>query len=307
MVRVLYALCPVALLSVYLFGWRTLSVLLVTLVFAFLTEWVMVSTRNGKVSAACFVTSALFALSLPPAIPLWIAAVGAVAAILFAKEAFGGFGKNVFNPAIVGRAFVYVCFPAEMTGLFTPVFRGWPGGFSHWSFLSSGGPADAVSAATPMLVRRVSGNEAFLKDLFLGGISGSMGEVSALLILLCGIYLIATRTAKWQLMVSTLAGAAFLNILLRQGFGLEAVPPLAFTLFSGALFYAAVFMVTDPISAPRDRLSVWIYGAFIGMMVVLFRFKSAFTGGVAFAVLLGNILGPSLDLWIGRLRARGAR
>ena len=335
MLRVLYALVPVAIGGVYYFGWRVVGTLAVSFLFGFLTEWSMVSRRGGKVSYACFVTSALYGLSLPPTVPFWMAIVGIVIAILFAKEMFGGFGRNVFNPAIVGRLFVYVCFPLELTSRFVPAFRGFPGGFAHWSFaslrdapsfLTQTGLAktDAITAATPMWAGRDFGFVTDISSLFFGNIggvfefggqqkvlsAGSVGEVCAILILLSGVYLIYTRTARWRLILSTLLGAAFLTVLLRNVSGIHAVPSLPFTLFSGALMYAAVFMVTDPVSAPNLPVSQWTYGALIGMMIVLFRFKGIFAGGVAFSLLLGNMLSPSLDLWIRRIRSRedgGAR
>jgi len=251
--------------------------------------------------------------------------VGIVVAILFAKEMFVGFGRNVFNPAIVGRAFVYICFPLELTSRFVPVLKGFPGGFAHWSFaappiLTQAGlkAADAITASTPMWARRDFDFVTGVSSLFFGNIgtifefggqkkvlsAGSVGEVCALLILLSGIYLIATKTARWRLTVSALVGAAALNLLLRNILGIGAVPSLPFTLLSGALMYAAVFMVTDPVSAPNLPLSQWVYGIFIGMMIVLFRAKGIFAGGVAFSILLGNVLAPSLDLWIRRIRER---
>jgi Na+-transporting NADH:ubiquinone oxidoreductase subunit B len=327
MLRVLYSLIPVSLAGVYFFGWRTAALLAVAWVFAFLTEYFMESSKNGKVSYAVFVTASLFALSLPPTTPFWITAVGVIIAVLFGKEVFGGFGKNVFNPAIVGRAFVYVSFPIELTGRFVPVFSGFPGGFTKWSFSSLQQlPAhlaqstltvpDAVSAATPMWARRDFGFWTDIPDLFLGTIggffqsnghakilaAGSAGEVSALLIMLSGVYLIITKTAQWRLIAATLAGAIAINTLLLLT-DPSGASPLLFTLFSGALMYGAVFMVTDPVSAPKLPLSQWIYGAFIGAMVVFFRYKSIFAGGLGFAILLGNMIGPSLDLWIKRFRA----
>ncbi len=329
MLKVLYALLPVALVAIYYFGWRVLGVVLIAGFFAFITEWIMASNRRGKVSYACFVTAALYGLSLPPTIPFWMVVVGAVIAILFAKETFGGFGKNIFNPAIVGRGFVYVCFPVEMTARFVPVFTGFPGGFAHWSLATlKNNPAwllqaginklDAITAATPMWSRHDFGHETDIITLFLGNIqsvfshettpkvlaAGSMGEVCALVIILAGIYLIWTKTAKWQLTVATVMGAVSLNVILRNIIGIEAVPPVLFTLFSGGLLYAAVFMVTDPVSAPKVPLSRWIYGIFIGMLIVFFRYKAIFAGGVAFAILLGNTIAPSLDLWIKRYRQK---
>ncbi|MBN1576365.1 MAG: RnfABCDGE type electron transport complex subunit D [Chitinispirillaceae bacterium] len=327
MVRVLHALLPVALAGVYFFGWRIVALLAVSVVCGFCTEWYTQSRKKGKVSYAVFVTAALYSLSLPPTTPFWITAVGIIVAILFGKEVFGGFGKNVFNPAIVGRAFVYVSFPIELTGRFVPVFSGLPGGFGHWSFtslkqlpaaLTQAGltVADAVTAATPMWSRRDFHYVTDWLQLLLGNIggvfsfntapkvlaAGSIGEVSAIAIACAALYLIATKTAQWRLTVATLLGAAAVTLLLRHGAGIDAVPPLHFTLLSGALLYGAVFMVTDPVSAPKLPLSQWIYGAFIGVMVVFFRYRSIFAGGLGFSILLGNMIAPSLDLWIKRLR-----
>ena len=329
MVRVLYALLPVAAASVYLFGWRVLALVGVSCLFAFLAEWTMVYPKNGKISQAVWVTAALFGLSLPPTAPFWVAAVGVVFGVVFGKMVFGGFGKNVFNPAVVGRAFVYVCFPVEMTSRFVPAFTGFPGGFAQWSFDSLAelpahlaAPAlqvvDAVTAATPMWSRRDYGFEVRLWDLVTGQIgslfdhagharvlaAGSAGEACALAILLGAAYLLWTKTANWRLMLGTLLGAVATNLLLRNALGIAAVPPLPFTLFSGAFLYAAVFMVTDPISAPKIKESIWIYSILVGALVVFFRYKAVFAGGVAFAILVGNMVAPSLDLWIKRAQTR---
>jgi len=324
MVRMLQALSPVAIAGIYFFGWRVAAVLLVSTIAGLCTEWYMESLKKGKVSYAVFVTTVIYGLSLPPTVPLWIAAVGSIVGVLFGKAVFGGFGKNIFNPAIVGRAFVYVSFPIELTGRFVPVFTGFPGGFAKWSFTSLkalpaayadkiGSVTDAVSAATPMWSRRDFGFVTDWVQLFIGNIggvfntkqvlaAGSIGEVSGILIIISAIYLVVTKTANWKLIVATLCGAIGLTLLLRYVFGMDAVPPLHFTLLSGALLYGAVFMVTDPVSAPKVPLSQWIYGIFIGAMVVFFRYRSIFAGGLGFALLLGNMIAPSLDLWIKRFR-----
>lgn len=330
MVKVLYALVPAIAAGIYYFGWRVAAVLVTASLFGFLTEWIMQCQKNnGKVSYAVFVTAALYGLSLPPTVPLWICAVGIIVAILFGKEVFGGFGKNVFNPAIVGRAFVYVTFPVEMTGKFVPVFSGFPGGFMHWSFeslkelpsnLSSAGLSvtDALTAATPMWSLRDFNFSTDLLNLFLGNIgqifsfgteskvlaAGSIGEVSVLALLIGGIYLFITKTAQFRLSFATLLGAMGLNVVLLYVLKSDGVPAPLFSLFSGALMFAALFMVTDPVSAPKVKNSQWIYGLFIGCMIVFFRYKSAFAGGVGFSILLGNMLAPSLDLWIKRFQSR---
>lgn len=323
MLKVIYALIPVALTGIYFFGWRVAVILLVSTGAALITEWIMTSNRKGKISQACFVTSILYGLSLPPTTPFWIVATGAVVAILFGKEVFGGFGRNVFNPAIVGRAFVYVAFPVELTSKFVPAFSKFPGGFKEWSFDTSAYAAtlieksgmqltDIVTAATPMWSRRDFSFTTNSLNLFLGNVgeifksgehtrvlsAGSVGEVSALVIILSGIYLLWTKTAQWRLTVSTIVGALFLNILLLYVFKIDAVPSVDFTLFSGALLFAAVFMVTDPISAPKDKTSQLIYGFFIGTLIVFFRYRSIFAGGAAFSILFGNMMAPMLDRWI---------
>lgn len=328
MIRVLYALLPVALGAIYFFGWRIAAIVIVSGMAGFLTEWIMVSGKKGKVTYACFVSTTLYALSLPPTTPFWIVAVGAIVALLFGKEVFGGFGKNVFNPAVVGRAFVYVAFPIELAGSFVPAFTGFPGGLTQWSFadlgalphdlaLAGAGIADAVTAATPMLSQKTMGYSVGLMQLFTGSIggtfpfdgrtmiygAGSAGEVSAAIIVMSGIYLLVTKTANWKLMLSPLIGALAMNLVLRYAFGIQTMPAPLFSLLSGGLLYAAVFMVTEPVSAPKLSLSQWIYGIFIGAMIVFLRQKSLFSGAVGFALLLGNIAAPSLDLWIKRIRA----
>jgi Na+-transporting NADH:ubiquinone oxidoreductase subunit B len=327
--RVLLALTPLLGVCVYYFGWRVAAMLAVALGTGFITEWIMASRRNGRVSTACFVTCALYALSLSATVPLPIVAVGAVVAILFGKEAFGGFGKNVFNPAIVGRGFVFVCFPVEITARYVPVFHGFPGGFAHWSMeslerlpghLQATGltVADAVTAATPMWARRDFGYETPVTDLFTGRIgglfetegvtrilaAGSNIEVCTLALMLAGVYLLWTRTANWRLTGGMLAGATGATLLFRYAMGIAAVPPPAFTLSSGALMFAAVFMVTDPVSAPKKKPAQWVYAALIGTLVVFFRYRSIFTGGVVFSILIGNMCAPTLDRWAGLWMAR---
>ncbi len=184
MLRVLYALIPLAAAGVYFFGWRVAALLAVCTAAGLTTEWITSRKRGASISIACFVTCWLFALSLPPTAPFWLGVVGAVVAILFGKEVFGGFGRNFANPAIVGRTFVYIAFPSEMTAAFVPVFRGFPGGLVHWSLAgaarlpeylasSSASAADAITQATPMLARSRFGEVAPTADLLTGSIGGS--------------------------------------------------------------------------------------------------------------------------------------
>lgn len=333
MEKVLLALLPAALGAVYFFGWRVIALTAWVTAVACLTEYLLARRRGDPLTGSCLVTGALLGLSLPPTLPFWMGAVGAVVGVAFGKELFGGFGRNVFNPAIVGRAFLYVSFPIEMTKWFIPAYGKGLGGLVRWggqrSLEIGGKTVEALTAATPMYFRRDFGfTDSFppaeqLKQLFTGAIggfyegrdgighvlaAGSAGEVSALLLLLGGIYLLWTKTANWRLVASSFGGAVAANLIFRNLFGYEQVPPLLFTLCSGAMVYACFFMVTDPVSAPKDRRAQYWYGALIGMLIVFFRWKAVFAGGVAFAILLGNTVGPTLELiskeWAGRKKAK---
>lgn len=327
MMKVIYALIPIVISSIYFFGWRILLILTSSLITCFVVEWLMSARGRGKISQAVFVTALLYGLSLPPTIPIWMVVIGAVVAILFGKEVFGGFGKNVFNPAVVGRMFIYVSFPNAMTSQFVPTFKGIYGGFRHWSFQSLVElpdyikvarltKIDTLTAATPMWSRGNFGFSTNMWELITGNIggifqfngnpmvlgAGSIGEISVIIIVLMGIYLVISKTAKWELIVSTLLGAFAMNLIFLITGDPGEVPPLFFTMFSGGLFFGAVFMVTDPISAPKDKIAQWLYGIVIGSLIVLFRYKAIFAGGVGFSILIGNILAPSLDLWIKRIK-----
>lgn len=326
MEKVLIALIPAFAGAIYFFGWRVAAMLVWVALWGCAAEYLMARKRKDPLTGACLVTCALYALSLPPALPFWMAAVGIVVALLFGKEFFGGFGRNVFNPAIVGRAFIYVCFPIEMTSRFTPAWTGGLGGLVHWGPRKTLEGIEAITAATPMWFRRDYGfPESFgfweqIKQLFFGNIggliesgegtvrvlaAGSVGEVSALLLIIGGAYLLWTKTANWRLVASSFAGAAAASLVFRYALGAEAVPPLLFTLFSGALVYACFFMVTDPVSAPRDKTTQYIYGAFIGIMIVFFRWMAVFAGGVAFAILLGNAIAPAVEMFMKARKKKG--
>ncbi|MBM4403354.1 MAG: RnfABCDGE type electron transport complex subunit D [Candidatus Cloacimonetes bacterium] len=289
--RVLYALIPSLLVSIYCFGWRVLLIVFISNLSAYLTEYLFLrSKKNAKVSMAVFVTGSLLAFTLPPTIPLWIAALGSAVAILFGKMVFGGFGLNIFNPAILGRTFIYVSFPQQMTITWAKPFTGFPGGFAQFTAGS-----DMITGATILGHFRNTGAYLYgFKDAFLGTIPGSLGETSALLIILAGIYLIITKTAKWQPMLSTL-----LSILFFSWVFAPAENPF-YLLVSGGALFGIVYMTTDPVSQSKGKYAIWVYGLLIGFLTVLIRQKSLFYEGFMFALLITNALMPIIEYGIDK-------
>lgn len=286
--RVLYSLGPILLLSIWLFGPRVLFLLGLSLVLGVATEYLMEKRQGKKVSEAVLVSCSLYALSLPPLVPAWIAGLGIVFGVFMAKEVYGGFGRNIFNPAIAGRLFVYISFATVMQAGFVQ-----PGNF--------GLGVDAVGSATP-LVLLAKGEGPGLSSLLFGLRAGSIGEGSAILIAAAGVYLVATKTASWRLVLSTLASGGVLALVLLLA-GVPRALPLE-SLLAGSFLFVAVFMVTDPVSAPKKPFAQWCYGAIVGVCIVLIRTFSLFPEGTSFAVLLGNSAASLLDEFALSLKAR---
>lgn len=299
MIAVLYALLPCLFFSIYLFGWRSLAIVAVTLLFGVATE-ALFTFREGKpVTSAVFVTSLILALSLPPTIPLWMCALGAVVAVGLGKMAFGGMGKNIFNPAMVGRCFLYVSFPLHMTNRWVEPFTGGAGGFGSWA-----APLDGVTAASPLALLRGEG-EIAAADLLFGFTGGSLGETSALLIILGGAWLIYRKVASWRIVLSCLGGGVVVSVLFRL-LGDPGLPSPLEALLAGSFLFGAAFVATEPISAARTKEGQWVYGFAIGALTVLLRLFSNFPEGIMFSVLLMNAFAPLLDLGVSRLKARHA-
>jgi len=303
--RVLYSLIPIFIFSILLYGWRSLTISATVFVFGFFAEYIFTRPRGKKVSEAVLVTSALYALSMPPAVPLWIAAIGIVFGVVFAKNVFGGFGRNIFNPAIAGRLFVYVTFPDGMQRSF---LRPWAPGMP-WTFgLNSS--VDAATAATPLMGMK-DGLLPNLLDLITGFRIGALGESAIILILLAGIYLIATKTANWKIILSSLLGFAAVIV----GLWVAGISPAGATvpflplesLLSGSMLYVAVFMATDPITAPKKAASQWVYGILIGSVSAAIRVFSLFPEGVSFGVLIGNTFASLFDEWFPASGYKGAK
>ena len=292
---VLRAIAPLVIFSLYLYGWRALLIFLTTNLTAYATEYFFTRRRGEPVTEAVFVTGSLLALSLPPGVPLWIAAVGAVVGIAFGKELFGGFGRNLFNPALVGRAFIFVSFPSQITGAWYEPLRGPIAGFIFY------GPHEAVTGATP-LAAMASGGGRDLIDLIIGRIPGCIGESSAVLVILGGLYLLYKKVASREIVISALVtyfAAAVLCYLMGWGAPLNPV----YAIFAGGLLFGVFFMATDPVSAVASKEGKVAYGAIIGLSILLIRNFGNFPEGTMFAILLGNTFGPIAEMGVKGLKS----
>ncbi len=308
---VVYCLIPAAVGAIYFFGWVTLAILTISVVSCVITEWLFVRGKNGKISEAVFVTAFLYALTLPPTIPFYMVVVGAVFAITFAKMAFGGFGGNVFNPAIAGRAFVYITFPVHMTNVWVPAanFSDFPAGFATWRFAAAGDYLSSITSATPsiafkdgattlpgfwqLFLGNINGQyEKLGETIFIGG--GSLGEMSAVLLLIGGIYLVYKKIANRHLVVSFFVTYIIFQTILFLMMPDKIADPLLGLLAGGAIL-GGFFMVTDPVSAARTDMGKIIYAAIIAIMTIIIKYFSLFAGGLTFGILLANMFGPIID------------
>ena len=247
----------------------------------------------GDGSAA--ITGLLLGLTLPPGLPIWMALLGGFFAIAFGKLLFGGLGQNIFNPALLGRAFLQAAFPVAITT--------WPTrGDGWWSLcgdnfalpLMSPQVSDALTGATPLGLMKFEQTTTASWDLVIGATGGSLGETSGLVILLCGVYLAARRHLDWRIPVSIFCTVALLAGLFHL-IDADRYPGPVFMLFSGGLMLGAVYMATDMVTSPVTHAGCWLFGAGIGFLVVVIRFFGGLSEGVMYAILRMNALVPFIN------------
>ena len=301
MANVLVALAPVTLFAIWAFGLAAAALLAVATVSAMATERLAcrLAGRDSSLGdASAAITGLLFGLTLPPTLPLWMAAVGGAISIALGKALFGGLGFNPFNPALVGRAFLQAAFPVAMTTWSAPFavgrFAGLPGSAVALPFAEP--VYDAVGGATPLAAWKFARQTADSTELALGLTSGSIGETSALLILLGGLYLVARNFMSWRTPLAVFASVGALAGALHLADPARYASPL-FMLTSGGLALGAVFMATDMVTSPITPRGTWAYGVAIGVLVVVIRTWGGMPEGVMYAILLGNALAPHLDRW----------
>ncbi len=299
MSMVIVALMPAFLASLYYFGPRVLLLVLVSYVAGGMVEVLFAIVRKEEINEGFLVTGFIFPLILPPGIPLWMVAIGSIFGVLVGKEVFGGTGRNLFNAALIGRCFLAFAYPGRMTTAWaTPGPDKWlqlPGS------LAAATP-DAVTIATPLGLAR-NGVMTAPIDLFLGNISGSVGETSALAILIGGVILLLTGIANWRTVAGGLASLTLVSWVLNALWPAQVAGP-GFQLLAGGWLFGIIFMATDPVTGPVTLSAKWAYGILIGTLTVLIRSYSGFVEGTMFAILFGNICAPLMDEAVIRVRSR---
>jgi electron transport complex protein RnfD len=299
--QVIYALLPIVAFAVYSYGLAAVAILTASIASCLLTEYVLCRINDLPATlndGSALITGIIYGLILPPALPLWMVIVGGIVCIALGKFLFGGLGANGFNPALVGRAFLQAAFPASMTTWWPAFsaerFSSMPASLLTTPFMSPHYVSDSISSATPLSAFKFGGVLTNNFNLFLGLTQGSLGETSSLIILLCGVYLIARRVMNWRIP----AGIFIAAILLSGAF--HWIDPTRyagpfFMLFSGGLMLGAMFMATDPVASPITNSGCFIYGMLIGVLVVIIRYWGGLPEGVMYAILFCNALSPHID------------
>ncbi len=269
MFYVILALLPAAAFGAYLFGFNSVWIIIISISSALLTEALIQKLRKKQVTVydgSAFLTGLLLALCLPPTVPLWIPSIGAAFAVAIGKHVFGGLGNNIFNPALIGRAFLVVSWPALMARYISP---------------------DGITSATPLTLAKETIANVSYKDLFLGYIGGSIGETSAVLLLIGALFLLWKKVISWRISLTYIATVFILSWILGKD-------PL-FHLLAGGLIIGAFFMATDPVTSPITKLGRVIFGFGCGILTVILRMFSSYPEGVMFSILLMNSATPFID------------
>lgn len=303
MYRVVLAMLPALAWSVFAFGLGALRVTLIAvaacLAFEYAIQKLILKVKPTINDGSALVTGILLAFNVPSNLPWWIIVIGSLASIGIAKMSFGGLGNNIFNPALVGRVFMLISFPVQMTS--------WP--------VNSQGGIDAVTAATPLSIIKegisngtpiseISQHLPNASQLFFGEVGGSLGEVSAFLLLLGGIYMLFKKVITWHIPVSIIGTVAiFAGIfwLINPEVYINPV----YHILTGGLMLGAIFMATDMVSSPMTPKGQIIYGVGIGIITILIRLFGAYPEGVSFAILIMNAVTPLINTYVKPKRFGG--
>ena len=278
MCMVILALLPAGLAGIYIYGFSSLNVICISILSCLLTEIIFLKFRNKDtrlvLDGSAILTGLLLAYNLPPGVPFWIPIVGGVVSIILGKQIFGGLGQNIFNPALVGRAFLQISWPVYMTIWQNP--RWWP---------------DVVSSATP-LAKEVSSHFSYM-DLFLGNHAGSLGEVCVIALLIGAIFLLFTKIISLHIPLSFIGTVGVITwIFGREGF---FKGDFIFNILSGGLILGAFFMATDYVASPLTKKGKIIFGIGCGVLTAIIRLRGSYPEGVCYSILFMNAAVPIID------------
>jgi electron transport complex protein RnfD len=281
----------------YLYGWRALAVTVISIASCVISEAVMQRMLGKQVTisdSSALLTGLLLAFNLPPGVPLWLPAVGGVFAIVFAKQLFGGLGHNFINPALAGRAFLMASWPSLMTKEWLAPVGGTLSG------------VDGVTSATPLTLLKNPANFGnveviidqlhqitTIKRLFFGTIGGCIGETSALLLLIGGLFLVIIGIVDYRIVIGYFASFIVLTLIIPGK--THVLYRVLFQLFSGGLFLGAFFMATDWVTSPVTKKGRWIFGIGCGVLTVVIRTWGGYPEGVSYSILLMNVFTPLID------------
>jgi electron transport complex protein RnfD len=327
MYNVLLALAPAFLVSLWMFGLGALYVTVTSVVCCLLTEYViqkyLLKQESGLRDGSAIVTGVLLAFNVPTNLPVWILILGAIVAIAVGKMTFGGLGSNPFNPALVGRVFMLISFPAQMTSWPKPIISRWNldtvFNFGEYpqeyidtytgatplgvvkegisAIRNAGEAADAVSGASVETLTKLMDRIPATVDLLIGKMGGSMGEIAAAALLVGFAYLLITKVITWHIPVSIIVTTAVFTAILWRINPEENANPL-FHLLTGGLLLGAIFMATDYVTSPMTRAGMWVYGTGIGVITVVIRVFGVYPEGMSFAILIMNAFVPLINKYI---------
>ena len=305
MYRVVYAMIPVLAWSVFVFGLDALRVTLIAVVSSLVFEYVfqkfLMKIKPTVTDGSALITGILLALNVPSNIPWWIIVIGALVAIGIGKLSFGGLGSNIFNPALVGRVFLLISFPVQMTS--------WP--------VNNQGGIDGITSATPLgiikegisngtPISEISGNLPSTMHMLFGNIGGSLGEISALLLIIGGLYMLLKKVITWHIPISIIGTVAFIAAIFWLVNPEVYINP-TYHILTGGLMLGAIFMATDMVTSPMTPKGQIIFGVGIGLITISIRLFGAYPEGISFAILIMNAFTPLINNYVKPKRFGGGK
>lgn len=294
---------PALLWSVFVFGFDALRVTLIAVIaclaFEYIIQKYLLKIKPMVTDGSALITGILLAFNVPSNIPWWIIIIGSLAAVGIGKLSFGGLGNNIFNPALVGRVFMLISFPVQMTS--------WP--------VNSRSGIDAVTSATPLSIIKegISNGTPISEitqklpstvDMLFGNIGGSLGEISALLLIIGGLYMLFTKVITWHIPVSIIATVALVAAIFWLVNPVVYINPV-YHVLTGGLMLGAIFMATDMVTSPMNPKGQIIYGVGIGLITISIRMFGAYPEGISFAILIMNAVTPLINTYVKPKRFGG--